>query len=216
MYRLLALPTFALAAACTAAPSPAQPGPVEEVSVADARAAGAGATVLVEGIVTVPPGIFDGGFAIQDRTGGLWVLPLPTGVPLRLGQRVRVHGTLDTPNGQLSLQASAVQALGMRPVPAARPLPTGSVDAGAEGWLVRVRGRVQGEPVDDAPWGWKVVLDDGSGPVRVFVDADTDVDPAGFPRGETVEVTGFVGRYAEALEILPRARGDVRAQPPPR
>ena len=216
MYRLLAIPTLALAAACTAAPSPAQPGPVPEVTVAEARAAGAGATVRVEGIVTVPPGVFDGGFAIQDRTAGLWVLPLSTGVPLRLGQRVRVHGTLDTPNGQLSLQASAVQALGMRPVPAARQLATGEVDAGAEGWLVRVRGRVQGEPVDAAPWGWKVALDDGSGPVGVFVDADTDVDPSGFRPGETVEVTGFVGRYAEELEILPRARGDVRGPPLPR
>jgi hypothetical protein len=209
MDRLLLVPLLLLGAACAPAAAPGQPVPTPVHDVAQARAAGPGATLLVEGVISVPPGAFDGGFAIQDRTGGLWVLPPSTGLPLRIGQRVRVHGTLDLRHGQLSLQPAAIQPLGMRAPPLPLRLATGRVDDDAEGWLVRVAGRVIGEAVHDAPWGWRVTLDDGSGPVTVFVDAETDVDPAVFRPGERVDVTGFTGRYDARLEILPRAAVDV-------
>lgn len=215
MFRLCFVPILLLGAACAPAAAPGQPAPGLPLTVAEARAAGPGAAVLVEGLVSVPPGTFDGGFAIQDRTGGLWVLAPSTGIPLRIGQRVRVHGTLDTPNGQLSLHPAAIQPLGRRDPPRPRPLPTGGVGDGAEGWLVRVTGRVVGAPVHDAPWGWKVTMDDGSGPATIFLDAETDVDPAAFHAGAALEVTGFAGRYEDRLEILPRARVDVRAAPVP-
>jgi DNA/RNA endonuclease YhcR with UshA esterase domain len=186
--------------------------------VARARAAGPGTHVLVEGVVSVPPGVFDGGFAIQDRTGGIWVLPLADPVLLRLGQRVRIRGTLDNPNNQLSLAPSVLQLYEVRgtarrveeDAPEPRGLRTGAVDEGEEGWLVRVRGVVLGAPEQDAPWGWKVMVDDGSGAVMIFIDAETDVDAARFRPGATIEVTGFAGQYDDHYEIIPRAQSDVR------
>ena len=207
---------FAAVLAIAAAPVPPVHGQeqLRTVSLANAREQGPGATVRVVGIVSVPPGVFDGGFAIQDQTGGIWVLPPPDPVRLRLGQRVRVQGTLDNPNGQLAIQPAAIGPLGDRDAPSPRPVRTGALGEQDEGWLVQVRGRVTGEAVDDSPWGWKVMVDDGSGPVMVFVDAETNVDVRPLRTGETVEVTGFAGQYEDHYEVVPRAQLDIRVLTP--
>lgn len=211
--------SLALALSAASAPALAQMPERDITTLARARAAGAGANVLVDGVVSVPPGVFDGGFAIQDRTGGIWVLPLGDPVLLRLGQRVRIRGTLDNPNNQLAIVPSAVQLFDFRGAPSVVPvetapeprvLQTGAVDEGEEGWLVRVRGRVVTEPENDAPWGWKVMVDDGSGAVMVFIDAETDVRPEGFRPGTQVDVTGFAGQYDDHYEVVPRTQDDVR------
>ena len=210
MHRSLIVAVLAIAAA--AAP-PAHAQEQRTTSLARAREQGPGATVLVEGIVSVPPGVFDGGFAIQDQTGGIWVLPPADPIRLRLGQRVRVQGTLDEPNGQLAIHAAAIGPLGDRDIPAPRVVRTGQLGERDEGWLVRVRGRVAGEVVDDSPWGRKVLVDDGSGPVLIFVDAESNVDVSPFRAGATVEVTGFAGQYDDHYEVVPRAQGDIRVVP---
>lgn len=214
---------LALALSAASEPALAQIARMAESDVtplARARAAGAGSDVVVDGVVSVPPGVFDGGFAIQDRTGGIWVLPLGDPVLLRLGQRVRIRGTLDNPNNQLAIVPSAVQLFDFRGVPNSvvqvesapqpRPLQTGAVDEGEEGWLVRIRGRVVTEAEHDAPWGWKVMVDDGSGAVMVFIDAETDVRAEDFRPGTEVDVTGFAGQYDEHYEVVPRTQDDVR------
>lgn len=209
MYRSVVLAALAIAAA--APPLHAQ----ERVTpLARARELGAGATVLVEGIVSVPPGVFDGGFAIQDQTAGIWVLPPADPVRLRVGQRVRVQGTLDEPNGQLAIMPAAIGPLGDRDAPAPRDVQTGSLGESQEGLLVKIRGRVASEPVNDDPWGWKVMVDDGSGPVLVFVDAETNVDVRPLRPGDTVEVTGFAGQYDDHYEVVPRAQVDIKVVPP--
>lgn len=210
---------LSLALALCAVSSSAAAQAEDALPLARARAAGAGANVLVDGVVSVPPGLFDGGFAIQDRTGGIWVLPLADPVLLRIGQRVRIRGTLDNPNNQLAIVPSSLQLFevqgtrGQRvenEAPEARTVHTGDIDEGEEGTLVRIRGRVVTEPENDAPWGWKVMVDDGTGAVMVFIDAETDVDPASFRLGESIEVTGFAGQYDDHYEVVPRARSDVR------
>lgn len=205
---------FAVLATAALAAPPLQAQEARITPLARARDQGAGATVLVEGVVSVPPGVFDGGFAIQDQTAGIWVLPPPDPVRLRVGQRVRVQGTLDEPNGQLAIMPSAIGPLGDRDAPAPREVRTGALDEGEEGWLVRIRGRVAGEAVNDEPWGWKVMVDDGSGPVLVFVDAETNVDVQTLRAGDTVEVTGFAGQYDDHYEVVPRAQVDIRVVPP--
>jgi hypothetical protein len=186
-----------------------------------ARELGAGATVLVEGTVSVAPGAFDGGFAIQDHSAGIWVLAPADSVRLRVGQRVRVRGTLDEPNGQLAIMPAAIGRLGAGDdsspgaPPSPRDLRTGLVNESMEGWLVKIRGRVAGEVVNDDPWGWKVMVDDGTGPVLVFVDAETNVDVRPLRPGDTVEVTGFAGQYDDHYEVVPREQVDVRIIPSP-
>lgn len=178
--------------------------------LARARELGAGATVLVEGTVSVAPGVFDGGFAIQDQTAGIWVLPPADPVRLIVGQRVRVQCTLDEPNVQLDIQPAAVGPLPDREVVSTRQVRTGALAEQHEGWLVQVRGRVSGAIVDDAPWGHKVMVDDGSGPVLVFIDAESGVDVRVIQTGDTVEVTGFAGQYDDHYEVVPRTPLDLR------
>ncbi|HLM68650.1 MAG TPA: hypothetical protein VK358_14020, partial [Longimicrobium sp.] len=74
MYRSLYALSLALGLCAASAPALAQMPDRDITPLARAREAGAGANVLVDGVVSVPPGVFDGGFAIQDRTGGIWVL----------------------------------------------------------------------------------------------------------------------------------------------
>lgn len=211
MIRSALLAVLAIAAA---APPPLHAQDSRVTPLSRAREQGAGATVLVEGVVSVPPGVFDGGFAIQDQTAGIWVLPPADPVRLRVGQRVRVQGTLDEPNGQLAIMPAAIGPLGDRDAPAPREVRTGALGEQDEGWLVKIRGRVAGEAVNDAPWGWKVLVDDGSGPVLVFVDAETNVDARTLRPGETVEITGFAGQYDDHYEVVPRAQIDIRVVPP--
>jgi len=215
MVRTAAALALVLCTVSTQAAAQAQ----EAVPLARARAAGAGANVLVDGVVSVPPGAFDGGFAIQDRTAGIWVLPLADPVLLRVGQRVRIRGTLDNPNNQLAIVPSTLQLFEVRggtarrvedDAPDPRSLRTGVIDEGEEGWLVRVRGHVVTEPEYDPPWGWKVMVDDGTGAVMVFIDAETDVNPGRFRPGLHVEVTGFAGQYDDHYEVVPRSQDDVR------
>lgn len=219
MYRSPAALLLALAACTAAAPALAQRPDGAITTLSRARAAGAGASVLVDGVVSVAPGAFDGGFAIQDRTGGIWVLPLADPVLLRVGQRVRIRGTLDNPNNQLAIVPSALHLFTAQDAPAELPterppsprdVRTGAVDEGEEGWLVRIRGQVVTEPENDAPWGWKVMVDDGSGALMVFIDAETDVRADAFRVGAEVEVTGFAGQYDDHYELVPRAHDDVR------
>lgn len=210
--------SLALALAAVSAPAHAQFADSDITPLSRARAAGAGADVLVDGIVSVPPGVFDGGFAIQDRTAGIWVMPLSDPILLRVGQRVRIRGTLDNPNNQLAIVPSVLQlfdfrgapeSLHLEEAPEPRVLRTGAVDEGEEGWLIRIRGTVVTQPEEDAPWGWKVMVDDGTGAVMVFLDSETDVHAAVFRPGETVEVTGFAGQYDDHYEVVPRTREDV-------
>ncbi|WP_420129487.1 hypothetical protein [Longimicrobium sp.] len=200
-----------LAIAAAAPPLHAQ----ERVTaISRARDLGPGATVLVEGTVSVAPGVFDGGFAIQDHSAGIWVLAPADSVRLTVGQRVRVRGMLDEPNGQLAIMPAAIGPLGEADAPSPRDLRTGLLNESMEGWLVKIRGRVASEAVNDDPWGWKVMVDDGTGPVLVFVDAETGVDVRPLRPGDTVEVTGFAGQYDDHYEVVPRAQVDIRVVRP--
>ena len=216
--------SLALALTAASAPSHAQTLADAEITpLSRARAAGAGTSVLVDGVVSVPPGVFDAGFAIQDRTGGIWVMPLGDPVLLRVGQRVRIRGMLDNPNNQLAIVPSALQLFDFRgapenlkveSAPEPRAVRTGAVDEGEEGWLVRIRGTVVTDPEADDPWGWKVMVDDGTGAVMVFLDSETDTRADVFRPGDTVEVTGFAGQYDDHYEVVPRGQADIRVVTP--
>lgn len=81
-------------------PGPTIQGPADPktITIAEARSLPLGTVVTIDGVVTVPSGAFssstfDQGFAIQDRTGGIYV-SVPDNGGLTLRQQVRVTGTL--------------------------------------------------------------------------------------------------------------------------
>lgn len=168
----------------------------------------------VVGVVTVASGTFDGGFAVQDGSGGIYVQAPADSARFTAGTRLRITGTLANPQDQRAIQPSRIDVLGSGAPPEPRPVRTGEVNEATEGLLIRVRGRVAGDVIDDRPWGWKLMLDDGSGPLLVFVDAEANIDVSAIRPGQWLQITGFSGQYDAHHEILPRAQSDLRPVDP--
>jgi len=186
------------------------------IDIGAARQLPLGTVVTVEGSVTVPSGdfsssSFDEGFAIQDHTGGIYV-SVATNLGFTVRQRVLVTGQLVDSFGLLTLVPASDSDVeerghGQR----VRPLwvRTGSVGAANQGRIVRVVGVIT-QPVEpDPPFGNKVFVDDGSGPIRVFVNSSTGIDVSSLAQGQLLSVVGFSSAFNDP-EIDPRFQSDLR------
>jgi hypothetical protein len=187
------------------------------IDIAAARALPLGTVVTVEGSVTVPSGdfsssTFDEGFAIQDRTGGIFV-SLAADLDLTLRQEVEVTGPLaDNGHGVLTVVPAdphdvRVEGRGRRVEP--RWVSTASVSEATEGLLVEVVGTITAPIVPDPPFGTIITLDDGSGPIRIFVCTSTGIDLGGLAQGERLRVTGLSYQFGD-YEVDPRFPRDIR------
>jgi len=174
-----------------------------------------GTVVTVEGSVTVPSGTFssssfDEGFAIQDLTGGIYV-SVPDDLGLGLRAQVRATGQLVDSFGLLTLVPAAstdvhAHGKGLPIVPIF--VRTGRVGEATEGLLVQVVGTIVAPIEPDPPFGTKVEVDDGSGPIRVFVNSSTTIDVSHLAQGQVVSVVGFSSQFIDA-EIDPRFPSDI-------
>jgi len=200
-------------------PGPTMSGPADPktITIAEARSLPLGTVVTIDGVVTVPSGAFssstfDQGFAIQDRTGGIYVsVPDNNGFALR--QQVRVTGTLaDTvlPGLLVLVDVTEIKAHGTGPKVRPEPVATGDVGEGTEGRIVTITGTITQPIVNDLPFGFIVFINDGSGEVHAFVCASTGIDVSGLSPGQTIEVTGFSGEFAGSFEVDPRTQSDIR------
>ena len=215
---LLALHVFPLVAVLLiVAPEAAYSGAPARaaLAIAEARSLPLGTLVTVDGSVTVASGafsssIFDQGFAIQDYTGGIYV-SVADNLGFAPRQQVRVRGQLADSSGLLILtnvtdikthrRSSKVQAL---------PITTGALGEATEGKLVRITGTITQPIVNDLPFGFIIVVNDGTGEVNSFVNASTDIDVSGLRVGQTIEVTGFSGQFADHFEVDPRIQRDIK------
>jgi hypothetical protein len=184
----------------------ARPGRHE--TIAAARRAPLGTTVTVSGTVTVPTGAFDTGIAIQQGDAGIYVAD-SLGENYAIGTQVKVTGVLVDSSGLLAIQPSSVEATGggERIEPECRP--TGAVGERTEGRLLRLRGVMRGPLVDDSPYGFKLDIDDGSGPVQVFLYPGAGVSNAGLVDGARLSVVCFSNQYETTYECDPPAAGDL-------
>jgi len=190
------------------------------ISIAEARSLPLGTVVTIDGVVTVPSGAFssstfDQGFAIQDRTGGIYV-SVADNLGFALRQQVRVTGTLaDTvlPGLLVLTNVTEVKAHGRGPKVEPLPVATGDVGETTEGELVTITGIITQPIVNDLPFGFIIVVNDGSGEVNSFVCASTGIDVSGLSQGQTIEVTGFSGQFANHFEVDPRTQSDIRVVP---
>ena len=182
-----------------------------------ARSQPIGTVVTVEGVVTTPSGafnssFFDRGFAVQDRTGGLFV-SLQYDLRLQVGQKVRVTGAVGDSSGLLTLvptHPDEVKLLPGKGEVEPRELRTAKIGEASEGQLVQVAGRITKAPESDLPYGYKLSVDDGSGAVSVYVNLETNIDAMAFSAGQQVRVVGFSSQYEDHYEIDPRFPRDVR------
>ena len=187
------------------------------ITIAEARSLPLGTVVTINGVVTVPSGAFSSGtfeqgFAIQDKTGGIYVSTADN-LGFGLRQQVRVTGTLAdaVQPGLLALvDVTDVKAHGAGPKVRPLPVSTGDVGEGTEGTIVRITGTISQPIFNDLPFGFIIVVNDGSGDINVFVNASTGINVSGFSEGQTIEVTGFSSQFADHFEIDPRIQDDIR------
>lgn len=212
MRRPAAAVLLALLAAC-AAGSGSLPTHVRTTPIAEARRQPLGSRVTVQGVVTVPLGVIDAGFAVQDATAGIYV-NVDSAVGVQSFRIVRVSGRLVDRHGLLAIVPTLVEVRGTTRQPQLRTARTGEVGEATEGSILTVSGTVAGAVVDDRPYGWKVTIDDGSGPLLVFVPVGAKVDVGGIRPGQRLRVVGFSGQYDDHHEILPRSPADITTLDP--
>jgi uncharacterized protein YdeI (BOF family) len=190
------------------------------IDIGDARALPLGSTVTVKGTVTVPSGAFvsstfDQGFALQDKSGGIYV-SLVTDLGLQLREQAEVTGQLADSFGLLILVPLGpvdVQQKGRgRPV-TPEAVNTGSVSEATEGRLVVVEGAITQAASSDLPYGYKFYVNDGSGEIQIFVSASTGIDLSGLTPGQHVRVIGFSAQFDTTYEVQPRVQADITILP---
>lgn len=190
------------------------------ISIAEARSLPLGTIVTIDGSVTVASGAFssstfDQGFAIQDRSGGIYVSTADN-LGFTPRQQVRVTGRLaDTvlPGLLVLVDVTAVKAHGSGPKIQPLPVATGAVGEATEGQIVTITGTITQPIVNDLPFGFIIFINDGSGEVHSFVCASTGIDVSGLSPRQTVEITGFSGQFANDFEVDPRTQSDIRVIP---
>src|SRR5690349_9364148 len=189
------------------------------ITIAAARSLPLGTVVTIDGSVTVPSGAFssstfDQGFAIQDSTGGIYV-STPDNLGFGFRQQVRVTGTLaDTvlPGLLVLIDVTDVKSHGAGPKIQPLPVSTGGVNDSTEGSLVHISGTISQPIVNDLPFGFIIVVNDGTGDINVFVCASTGIIVSGLDVGQTIEVTGVSGQFADHFEVDPRIQSDIQFQ----
>ncbi len=195
-------------------------------TIASARGAAPGTAVVVEGVLTTPLGFTDGGRGafIQDATAGIALYLSGDGWPdLPTGTAIRLAGTTGPRYGQATIHVADHErftALGPVAGPVPLGLATGEAGESAEGLLVATGGTVTTAPETLAD-GFAVMVDDGSGALRVAVGAASGIARDALRRGSTVSLTGVLGQHVSSgasggYRLYVRGPSDVvRAAPAP-
>ncbi|HEY6178056.1 MAG TPA: hypothetical protein VIX73_26555 [Kofleriaceae bacterium] len=194
-----------LALVATGATASAAPGHPERIEAARHRPLGT--TVTVRGTVTVPTDAFDPGFAVQQGNAGIYVLD-SLGAPRAIGDDVEITGTLVDSFGLLAIQPTSATTLGQRAAVEPRHKKTGQVGEHTEGALLHLRGTMVGDLVDDSPFGFKLDIDDGSGPIQIFLFPGSGTSTAGLVAGAAIDTVCFSNQFEAIFECDPPTAAD--------
>jgi hypothetical protein len=193
--------------------------------VADARSLPEGAAATIEGVLTTDLGILESGRSgfVQDQTGGIALyLDAAAAEPLPAGALIVASGTVSERYGQRTLRLSLDDVVSLGP--ALQPTPidvaTGAADEAWEGWRVHVRGAVVESPTAMAD-GIGIMIDDGSGPLRVVAGASA-LEGRTVSTGMLIEAIGPLGQRdssgtgAAGYRVLTMGSGELTiAEPSP-
>jgi DNA/RNA endonuclease YhcR with UshA esterase domain/uncharacterized protein YdeI (BOF family)/methionine-rich copper-binding protein CopC len=187
--------------------------PLQKSTIAEARAQATpnqpdnlDQVVWVEGEITAAYGEFFNVLYVQDSTGGITV-HAPAGdidpSAFTRGTHVRAIGTLGIYNGDTEIEFFEAEMVQVIPPDAydATPLALTTAEAALEsnqGWLTTVTGRVISKSGTDT-----IVIDDGSGPVRIFLDGYNGT-LADILLYDLVQVTGLASEDGNGSRIRVR------------
>lgn len=180
----------------------------DSIFITDAEQLENGAAVIVEGVVTAPYNVLGSGvFYIQDASGGIRVIvKTDQGDPLTIGARVRVTGTMGEAYKERYIKVSTIndiEIIGYEEPPSPLEVPTGELGEEYEGKLVFINGLVVSTS------GNVFYIDDGSGPVKVYIRPDTNIQKPRMKKGMYSAIVGILSQYLDDYRILPRRQEDV-------
>lgn len=164
------------------------------IAIEDARAAEDGASVKVRGVVTAGQGTFrDDSFFLQDSTAGIFVFGVDSALALARGDSVQVFGTRSTFREQPQIDATSVVRLGTGELPLPHVITTADLNAGLfQGELATLSATVDSVGTGAS---YPVYVRDAVDEARVFVDADTGIEPDEFPVDSLLAITGVLAVY---------------------
>lgn len=185
--------------------------------IAVARTMPLGTKVRLLGTVTVPSGAFASstpfGYAMQDSTAGIYVIESgsPVTQPFKIGDLVEVTGTTQTVNAMTIIEQTKALKMGKGGDIAPRNMPTGQVGKASEGLILQVTGRIDSLK-NDMPYGYKVFINDGSGPLTIFFNDKIGLmeSIATLKLMDSISVIGLSASYNGIYEIEPRGTYDFK------
>jgi len=188
------------------------------VAIDVARAAALNTRLRVRGVVTLPTSVLgDGTAAIQDGSGAIILRLGDEAGTLSIGDLVQIDGVRSTKSGMETLRVSAPPLrLGSPAAPVPARHATGALGEASEGRLVVVRGAVVGTPRRTSAQNVYFDLDDGSGPLRVYLSPGSRIESSALVAGDWVEIVGVLGQETSGQQPLrgyrlwPRQPSDLR------
>lgn len=186
--------------------------PINEV-----KEASEGTRFTIEGIATSSvyngsdsnKGFFDCIY-VEDATGGINLFPVSSNVTA--GQKIRVTGVVSSYQDELQLKVSKVEVIDetLRPL---EPTKLSTKDAMLKkytGKLVEVTGKVEEVSIDEGVIN-QIMINDGTGPARIFINGyiTKDVSLDFVKEGVIITAVGLASigeNFSSQTEFLPRLR----------
>jgi hypothetical protein len=189
-------------------PEPLPPTPIDAIADQDE-----GAEVIVEGIVTLAPGVVGKTiFAIQDPTGGsgIYVKLSGSAIPeLAPGDEVEIVGRVrkKTTPARISARATDVTKTGEAATTHLARDP-GEIDPSDAGLAVQVQGSVT-----DRGTHW-LLVSDATGDSTIKVTFPDTVPTVAISKGDTVTADGVVRTTSKGIELVVATRKGITAEKP--
>ena len=206
-------------------------GPVGQIALAGgslpiASARGLdGATVTVEGVVTMySGGFFAGGgtkFYVEDDSGGIQVY-CPTGAvdDVQIGDRVQITGYIEIYRTSLEIipcnepDDVVVVEPGAELAPQVVTLPDATEAILLQGELITVRGTLT--RLEEFSFSYEMDLVDEAGrTIFIYLDKLTEVEVENLEVGQQYEFSGIFEQWDGNFRLMPRRQSDLVAQHDP-
>jgi PKD repeat protein len=183
--------------------------PAVDVTLSALQDLDSGDRVRIRGVVVSPRDALGSTLiTLQSDSGGV-VASIPNGEPtVKLGDEVQLTGTVRLKQGRRYLAAEAKSVRVLAATPMIIPSASSTDDVGAEqaDQLVHIHGVV------GLASGNTIQLDDGSGPLNVYLKSSTGIVRPTVKAGDTVDVVGVVSASTSGIRVLPRMQADVHVE----
>jgi hypothetical protein len=134
-----------------------------------------------------------GSAAIADASGAIFVRISDEEGALFLGELVEIDAKRSTWTGMESLHVAVPpRRLGPGTLPEPEHRATGAIGEAEEAVLVTLGGTVTTSPIRTSAGNVYFDLDDGSGPIRIFISPRSGIDASTIAAGQRVDVSGVL------------------------